>query len=899
MTGLFQNHSPQRGLFLSAILLGATMLLSACGSDQAEPDPDPEPDPQSGTPGAVTRILYDAPVDGVRYQCDGTTGTTANGGEFDCVSAPVSFSVGDLPIGEITEFNADNFVYLQDLFRVSREAVDDVQVVKLARLLLSLDDDGDVSQAITIPAERANRFGAADSLDDALENLAATAGVELVSTPFAIAHLRRSLLGGADSSEFTIFIKVDDSSPESPFVLNDVNLKLKGAELYSDAQASVRELTMDQPIKTAVLHLKNPPEANQDIKILARAEGYVDTGAALLLSQQQKVYQLELKMVKDQQGEIAEGIHAGRQDLTGRVDANGEVLQAIELQSKAAQHRPGVTVRIPEGVQMSDADGNPLQGATLRVVGFDPYESAALAAYPGGLNVMAEADGFSIDGEIQNGEREINFKSAGFAAIQIEDAAGNKVKNFSADIEVAMQFNIGTMDGAGNVVQIGDEVPIWSYDEDSGKWSYEKVGITQDLDTTDGLYDVVYSINHLTYFNLDWHYGAKCTTPRFVFSDTSGVFLPSLEELSFRLVINASPSGIDRWFNGYADDTAFLRFFNTPGGFPGSLRVYDIGRENILGIINFTDLCAYPAEQDINVELDVDPSDTYQQAKAKLAVLRDATDKKSVQAVRSARYTLNSIFALAAQFIAMGDERGDELFDETVAVSHSYSEAFLNDASNIFQQRLTALGFIDTVQGGFGGYGCMQDDLAVYLRTLVEVYANYQTLAGPKEYDFHGLILPFYEEAAKDFIRFEPDQLAYSAQGVSEFVRCGQALVGNLLAFGYEAQAGEDILDLEIQEHFEPVIRLNVANMRQDVEAELNGTGGILDDLPPPPAGTISFSTAATFDFIIEDALSSAQYLQVAGLFSAAGMAELESARAFLQELRDAGKVEDEQFVPN
>ena len=92
-------------------------------------------------------------------------------------------------------------------------------------------------------------------------------------------------------------------------------------------------------------------------------------------------------------------------------------------------------------------------------------------AYPGGFNVLANATGFTgIDGSPAVGKQQINFKTAGFASISIESEDGRKVKSFNQDIKIAMQFKKGTTDSDNNIVTIGNVVPIWSFDEETGEW---------------------------------------------------------------------------------------------------------------------------------------------------------------------------------------------------------------------------------------------------------------------------------------------------------------------------------------------------------------------------------------------------------------------------------------------
>jgi hypothetical protein len=110
--------------------------------------------PVSDASPALKEIGYivDSPIQGVMYSSDkGDIGTTDKDGLFNYTSgAVVTFKLATLVLGQVSTFNADKFLTIQDLVGVDRNQTTDAKVLKIARLLQSLDDDNNVSNGITI-----------------------------------------------------------------------------------------------------------------------------------------------------------------------------------------------------------------------------------------------------------------------------------------------------------------------------------------------------------------------------------------------------------------------------------------------------------------------------------------------------------------------------------------------------------------------------------------------------------------------------------------------------------------------------------------------------------------------------------------------------------------------------
>jgi len=186
--------------------------------------------------------------------------------------------------------------------------------------------------------------------------------------------------------------------------------------------------------------------------------------------------------------------------------------------------KPTVTIEIPQSTIMRDKDGKALTGKVeAKVAQFDPNSEEALAAFPGGFAanitnpeaVNAAPNSQSSDGEETKGE--VIFQSAGFTAVEI-NVGGEKVEKFDTPINISMRIPKGTLNPkTKKKVAVGDIVPIWSYDAAKDKWSYEGEGTVVNnnngtpADFSDDYLEVPYTATHLSYWNLDWYNGGRCS----------------------------------------------------------------------------------------------------------------------------------------------------------------------------------------------------------------------------------------------------------------------------------------------------------------------------------------------------------------------------------------------------
>jgi len=115
--------------------------------------------------------LIDAPIEGATYVCaSGEIGLTNEEGMFECEEAPVSFFIGKLKLGNISHFTEDGKVYPQDLLGLERDNFSNAKLKLMARLMQSVDNDGNIDKAITIEQSVRDAFNDVTNFTDLSEN---------------------------------------------------------------------------------------------------------------------------------------------------------------------------------------------------------------------------------------------------------------------------------------------------------------------------------------------------------------------------------------------------------------------------------------------------------------------------------------------------------------------------------------------------------------------------------------------------------------------------------------------------------------------------------------------------------------------------------------------------------
>ena len=176
--------------------------------------------------------VIDSPIWGLEYRCKGQTSkTTDQFGTFECESLPVTFKVGDLVVGHISTMPQDAKIYPQDIIGVSRDKVDDSDVMELTRFFQTLDDDGRIDEVIKIEASLLEKFVFKNKIDlttldeGALLDIAVDKiGRPLVAKEAAEKHLRKNLVDGKKPAaiELSLLMPATPKGLESKAIVNGI-----------------------------------------------------------------------------------------------------------------------------------------------------------------------------------------------------------------------------------------------------------------------------------------------------------------------------------------------------------------------------------------------------------------------------------------------------------------------------------------------------------------------------------------------------------------------------------------------------------------------------------------------------------------------------------------------------
>jgi len=196
-------------------------------------------------------VLIDSLVSGARYVCDNgkKDAFTSVKGEFECSSLPIDFYVGKLHLGEIQALPTDNEIHIQDLFMsIDRNNTLDERVIKIARLLQSLDSDKNASNGIEISPVRNAYFQNEIEIEDfnlsKLQEYDKT--IKTVSKKDAIDHLKENnnfVVSTDDNTVRKILLerKILQGSDDAEERLSNGKVKLNSSdlELVEDKSAQI------------------------------------------------------------------------------------------------------------------------------------------------------------------------------------------------------------------------------------------------------------------------------------------------------------------------------------------------------------------------------------------------------------------------------------------------------------------------------------------------------------------------------------------------------------------------------------------------------------------------------------------------------------------------------------
>jgi len=248
------NH---KAIFATLIFL----TLTACGGG-SDSDTNANNNPANTPSTALTGVFIDSAVAGLHYVTKNSAGTITHSGSTNAsgeytynAGDEVTFSIGDIAFAPVT---AKSTVTPLDI--VGTSDIYDTSVVNIARLLQTLDSDGDPSNGIEIKdAAHTAATGMSDldfasiSFDTAVTNLVANSGSKntaLVDADSALKHFTEEALGvsGGIPSKFsmewlsgrTLYLVGFEDAINAPYA-DELNFHADGTVFITDLMKTTSE----------------------------------------------------------------------------------------------------------------------------------------------------------------------------------------------------------------------------------------------------------------------------------------------------------------------------------------------------------------------------------------------------------------------------------------------------------------------------------------------------------------------------------------------------------------------------------------------------------------------------------------------------------------------------------
>lgn len=223
-------------------------------------------------------------------------------------------------------------------------------------------------------------------------------------------------------------------------------------------------------------------------KVIVSADGYLTTSREVTLTAINNA-PFEILMVRTTTPPAGAAIKQAIVNASSSTGVSADnIIEVVNGQN-------ATVVEIDKGTIVEDSKGNVLSGALKTTVAtFSGATKEASKAFPGS-NTTVLAKG-------PNGES--NLKATivpiSFAAVEMQTEGGSKVATFSTPVDISFEIdpkliNLKTQ----KVIKEGDKLPVLSYGEATGVWTYEKEGIVVKKGSE---YYLTFSTTHLSWFSI-------------------------------------------------------------------------------------------------------------------------------------------------------------------------------------------------------------------------------------------------------------------------------------------------------------------------------------------------------------------------------------------------------------
>lgn len=271
----------------------------------------------------------------------------------------------------------------------------------------------------------------------------------------------------------------------------------QGASFVQTDAGNNKFVAADGMLSLSLNRFSTPSVSNPvEFTISANVEGYAPVFYKFVITDPKMEQVLEIPLLSYTSPADGTSVSVGTKPLNGGVST---AAAAIELPATASTPQ-SVELVMPAGTQMLDANKQVIDASTLKstVVYYGTSDEEAYRAYE--QNLMATTN---VIGQDKKPVTEpLVFITAGVVSINMT-AGSTAVKNFSKPVAAELEINPELVNPiTGNKVQVGEAIPIWSRNEETGQWTYESVANI--VRNSDGKLAVKFEMTHLSAWGPMW-----------------------------------------------------------------------------------------------------------------------------------------------------------------------------------------------------------------------------------------------------------------------------------------------------------------------------------------------------------------------------------------------------------
>jgi hypothetical protein len=316
------------------------------------------------------------------------------------------------------------------------------------------------------------------------------------------------LIVNADVIRYSVLLQVTEPSGALPANLS-ISVTGEDANAIYDISGN-KDLVISNGMITLGVHPRNEPTETDPIRFSVKLSGANHLATTIPVT-----------IKKDQFNQIKTGtilkLSAAPATVavvnkTVTLAPNGTSAEPITISNPVTASTPVETkVTVPANTQFLSAAGTPItSGAlTMTTINYNTQSATMASLFPGGNLNATDVTGPN------SSKISAFFLPAGFTSINMK-VGNTEVKKFSTPISISMELNAAfKLQGSATPIKAGDKIGIWSYSEDTGKWTYEKEGTVA---VVNGKPSVSFTTDHLTVYSAADHVvTTNCVSPRLVY----------------------------------------------------------------------------------------------------------------------------------------------------------------------------------------------------------------------------------------------------------------------------------------------------------------------------------------------------------------------------------------------